>query len=93
MVKPLTNADFQPGKRWQRTFHVWGCRVRLTCRDGARFRVKVTDPNGDYLREREVLARVAGLLADAHISHGVGINIGHPTWIADHPAPPPVTTP
>jgi hypothetical protein len=91
-MKALTSADFRPGSRWQRTFRVEGCRVRLTCRDGTRFKVKVTDPKGDYLLEREVMARVAGLLADAHVAHGIGINIGHPSWIADHAAPPPTST-
>lgn len=90
-MKPLTVADFAPGSRWQRTFYVDGCRVLWTRRRSGAFHLRATDPTGDYRHEFVVLARVAALLAEAHVAHGVGINIGTPRIISDHPALP-VTT-
>ncbi len=90
-MKALTAADFAPGARWQRTFHVDGCRVRVR-RNGGKWHVKVTDPAGDYAHELRTLARVAGLLAEAHIAGGVGLNIGHPRIIADHEPLPETST-
>ena len=83
-MKPLMISDFAQGARWQRTFHVDGCRVLMWRLRSGKIWTKVTDPAGNYALELRVLAHVAGVMAEVHIARGAAINIGRPRLIADH---------
>ena len=84
MSRPMPIDRIVGGRRWQWTFYISGVRVRMRGRGFARIRIVTTDPGGDYAREQQIIARVAALLVEAHVRHGIGITIGHLSIIRDH---------
>lgn len=74
--------------RWrQHTTHIDGVRVRLRWReDGRAWRIKITDPAGDYPTEQRVGALVVASLTRTYVEAGWGMNVGAPRIIRDHEA-------